>query len=42
MEQIRPSEVSELLRKEIEGFQSATELEEVFQGGTHEIHYHDT
>ncbi|PWD99464.1 F0F1 ATP synthase subunit alpha [Marinilabilia rubra] len=29
MEQIRPSEVSDLLRKEIEGFQSATELEEV-------------
>ncbi|MFO8001873.1 MAG: F0F1 ATP synthase subunit alpha [Marinilabilia sp.] len=29
MEQIRPSEVSEILRKEIEGFQSATELEEV-------------
>ncbi len=29
MEQIRPSEVSELLKKEIEGFQSATELEEV-------------
>ncbi|MFW5889932.1 MAG: F0F1 ATP synthase subunit alpha [Marinilabiliaceae bacterium] len=29
MEQIRPSEVSELLRKEIEGFQSSTELEEV-------------
>jgi F-type H+-transporting ATPase subunit alpha len=29
MEQIRPSEVSEILRKEIEGFQSAAELEEV-------------
>ncbi|MFW5754113.1 MAG: F0F1 ATP synthase subunit alpha, partial [Marinilabiliaceae bacterium] len=29
MEQIRPSEVSELLRKEIEGFQSSTDLEEV-------------
>lgn len=29
MEQIRPSEVSELLKKEIEGFQSAKELEEV-------------
>ncbi|MGQ1889583.1 F0F1 ATP synthase subunit alpha [Thermophagus sp. OGC60D27] len=29
MEQIRPSEVSEIIRKEIEGFQSSTELEEV-------------
>ncbi len=29
MEQIRPSEVSDILRKEIEGFQSASELEEV-------------
>lgn len=29
MEQIRPSEVSDILRKEIEGFQSARELEEV-------------
>jgi len=29
MEQIRPSEVSEIIKKEIEGFQSATELEEV-------------
>jgi len=29
MEQIRPSEVSGIIKKEIEGFQSATELEEV-------------
>jgi F-type H+-transporting ATPase subunit alpha len=29
MEQIRPSEISEILRKEIEGFHSAVELEEV-------------
>ena len=29
MEQIKPSEVSELLRQQIEAFQSATQLEEV-------------
>jgi len=29
MEQIRPSEVSELLRQQIESFQTATQLEEV-------------